>query len=254
MTGAETSAIPLVVGVTGHRDVRPEDRTMLAGQVVAALQQLQLQAPHTPILVLSGMAEGADQLVAAVALQLQLQVVAVLPMPRAIYQERFTSAAALAEFTTLMEQADGCIELPLLADSTAARLDADPDAGALQYELLGAFLARKSHVLLALWDGGTDGPVGGTSQVVRFALEGVPPRHVSDQRLLTEPEVLPVIQIVTARARQTAETDASPSAATRVARVASPIWRYPPAWGDTPTAADRFTRQVSRLNLSNTPA
>ncbi|HEY1295491.1 MAG TPA: hypothetical protein VGJ60_20625, partial [Chloroflexota bacterium] len=60
--------VPLLVGVTGHRDLRHADQRYLEGAVRAVLHDLRTRCPSTPLILLSPLAEGADRLVARVAL------------------------------------------------------------------------------------------------------------------------------------------------------------------------------------------
>jgi hypothetical protein len=94
--------LPLVIGVTGHRDLRDEDIPLLKTSVKAIFDRLEefinpdrpldrlrrmvsgtakKNAGATPMVVLSSLAEGADQLVAQVALEKGLHLVAPLPLP-----------------------------------------------------------------------------------------------------------------------------------------------------------------------------
>src|SRR3954451_24587248 len=104
------AGIPLIVGVTGHRDPRPEQCDALTARVREVLTDLRRRCPSTRIVVLSGLAEGADHLVARVALELQLELVAVLPMPRTAYEDDFPDAASRAVLADLLGKADRCIE------------------------------------------------------------------------------------------------------------------------------------------------
>ena len=74
------TAIPLIVGVTGHRDLLPEDLQKLKELVREVFQTLKAKHPHTPLVLLSPLVEGADQLVAEVALEQDVgaQLLAVL--------------------------------------------------------------------------------------------------------------------------------------------------------------------------------
>ena len=64
--------LPLVIGVTGHRDLRDQDVPRLEQEVAAIISGLRRDYlgddQETPIIVLSALAEGADRLVARVAL------------------------------------------------------------------------------------------------------------------------------------------------------------------------------------------
>src|SRR5262249_57072678 len=65
----EDFAMPLTIGATGHRDLRPEDIPRLVEAVAGVLGALRAACPDTPFVVISPLAEGADQLVARVALE-----------------------------------------------------------------------------------------------------------------------------------------------------------------------------------------
>ena len=60
--------IPVVVGVTGHRDYLPEEREKLADLVRKELRAIRERCPHSPMVLLTSLAEGADQLAAEAAL------------------------------------------------------------------------------------------------------------------------------------------------------------------------------------------
>ncbi|MGH7896482.1 MAG: hypothetical protein ACREQQ_00900 [Candidatus Binatia bacterium] len=51
--------VPLVVGVTGHRDLRRHDVLPLAHAVKRVLTELRDAHPRTPLVILSPHAEGA---------------------------------------------------------------------------------------------------------------------------------------------------------------------------------------------------
>ena len=59
---ALTAPLSLVIGVTGHRDLCPEDREALEARVRAIFVELQNRYPATPLVLLSPLAEGADRL------------------------------------------------------------------------------------------------------------------------------------------------------------------------------------------------
>src|SRR6516225_11001210 len=100
--------LPLVIGVTGHRDLREADVPRLeteVARVIAALRADYLQNDaETPIIVLAALAEGADRLVARVALALGARLIAPLPMPPEEYRRDFEPGLApgnVAEFDAL---------------------------------------------------------------------------------------------------------------------------------------------------------
>lgn len=170
--------VPIVIGVTGHRSIASDDDRLRA-VVERELKALAGKYPDTPFLVLSGLAEGADRLVAHVALDAlpECRLIAVLPMPRADYEQDFDSDASRAEFATLMDRADGRIEIapPAGEDWTVQGSDA---RNAL-YARGGAATAEHAQVLIALWDGQPPRGEGGTAWIVAWFKEGVAPKRYS---------------------------------------------------------------------------
>ncbi|MFT7654313.1 MAG: hypothetical protein ACI9UU_003432 [Candidatus Azotimanducaceae bacterium] len=162
----EYQQIPLVIGVTGHRDLIDAEKPQLRKKVEAFIGSLRSHFPDLPLLFLTGLAEGADRLVAEVAADFDCQLINVLPMPQTLYELDF-EAAGLQEFRRIVGL-HRTVELPLLADSQAETVASYGDQRDLQYERLGAFLAAHSHILLALWDGKYNRAVGGTGQVIDF--------------------------------------------------------------------------------------
>src|SRR3989304_6042032 len=120
---------PIVVGVTGHRDLRPADIGRLSSGVSQFFRGLQARYPHTPLVLLSPLAEGADRLAAEVAVKMGVRLIVPLPMPRQLYEMDFLPPRALprpeeaesaaAEFRRLLEAAEEWFELPLLPGVSA---------------------------------------------------------------------------------------------------------------------------------------
>jgi len=168
----------LCIGVTGHRDLVPEELPRLEQRVRAFYTGLQRDYPELPLQLLSPLAEGGDTLAAEVALSMGVSLVAVLPMARADYEQDFSSAAALDRFRGLLARADEVIELPWMPSPPAGD---DPALNrTLQYAQLGVFTSDHSHVLLALWDGKKGERMGGTGQVVHYHLTGIMPGFEGD--------------------------------------------------------------------------
>lgn len=163
MTRQET--IPIVVGVTGHRNIRSEDRDVLYSAVVSVLSSLKKRCPHSPFYMLNSLAKGADQLCAEAAASLSIPLIAALPMEQTEYERDF-SGDALDRFYALCGTAKECFVVP-----ATERAPASPDRD-FAYRQAGIYTATHSHVLLALWDG-EDTPVSncGTAAAVRFALD-----------------------------------------------------------------------------------
>ena len=56
----EDGRIPIVIGVTGHRALRPEDREPLLAAVKRELEALREKVPHSPLLLLTSLVTGRD--------------------------------------------------------------------------------------------------------------------------------------------------------------------------------------------------
>jgi hypothetical protein len=187
--------ISMIVGITGHRDIFVEDEAELRRLISDQLQALQREFSNTPLLLLSGLAEGADRLVVQVAIELDIAFSAVLPMPQEEYCNDFETVESKQEFTQLLKSAKWVETLPSSANSnTSTRNDC--------YEHLGVYLARYSHVLMALWDGDSTEKAGGTSQVVRYFLSGIPPTFSPNIGSLVFPSYGKVIHFSTRRSTQ----------------------------------------------------
>jgi hypothetical protein len=158
-----SARIPLLIGVTGHRDLRPDgiDRTLQ--RVDAFFETLQREYRNTQLVLYSGLAAGADQLVTEIALTRKVALRAVLPMPRALYERDFTETE-LPRFRELLARAESVVELPLLGSPDGAASE--------QYASLGDFLTLRTHLLLALWNGVESEEVGGTAWTIRSRITG----------------------------------------------------------------------------------
>jgi hypothetical protein len=188
----EAFAMPLTIGATGHRDLRPEDIPILAEAVARVLSELRAACPGTPFVVISPLAEGADQLVAQVALErFGARLIVPLPFERASYETDFIDEAARSAFAALLGQASYSLVLAPSPADEAAR-----EAG---YRRAGLWTARHAQVLIALWDGEAAPSDAGTGGIVTARLAG----HVSDEHApLDQAELGLVVHIVTPRASQ----------------------------------------------------
>lgn len=157
----------LRVGVTGHRRI-PDDPA-LAEQVRRALARIRELAPGgTPVrlVVVSPLAEGADQLVAEIVLEedSEAELEALLPLSEPEYLRRFESDESRPTFRELASRASSVTE-PGRAPSTPEQA----------YERVGRNVVDSSDVLLALWDGQESRGRGGTASIVAYVRErGVP--------------------------------------------------------------------------------
>jgi len=203
--------LPLVIGVTGHRDLREQDVPQLEREVASIIAGLRRdylgRDGETPIVVLSSLAEGADRLVARVALAQGARLVAPMPMPIDEYRRDFEpglSPGNAAEFDALLAQAIATPVIPFLPGNSLASVREDNAKRSEQYRAVGLFIVRHASILIALWDG-ADGKMsaGGTAEVVSFKRRGIPLAVSGSARVsLDASEVGPVIHVVTPRRKE----------------------------------------------------
>ncbi|MBQ6465955.1 MAG: hypothetical protein IJJ43_06780 [Oscillospiraceae bacterium] len=159
--------IPIVVGVTGHRTIREQDRSALYAAVKHELKKLQELCPHSPLVLLCSLAEGGDLLCADAAEDLGIALIAALPTEREVFV-RDLSPAALERFEHHCARAEDLFVIP----PTEALPENGPTRAYL-FRQAGIYISAHSHVLLALWDGGEGTQAAcGTAEAVDFALNG----------------------------------------------------------------------------------
>jgi hypothetical protein len=192
--------LPLVIGVTGHRDLRPDDIPYLEASVEKIFSELQEKYPSTPLTIITGLAEGSDRLVARTALSLGMTLIVPLPLSLNEYRKDFLTESSQAEFEYLIARSAHVFELPLIHDCEEHEVATPGPKRNHHYAQLGAYIATHAQLLLALWDGEGRTLVGGTSQVVQYKLEGVPEPFVPEHSPLDAAETGPVYHIITPRA------------------------------------------------------
>ena len=157
--------IPILIGITGHRYIRPEDENALRASVKAELERIRALCPASPFVMLSSLAEGGDLLCAEAAAELNIPLIAVLPREASDYENDF-SPEAKARFAFHCARA--------LDVFTAPYSEPVPESGAdrsFTFRQAGIYVSSHCHVLLALWDGQPGEHGCGTAEAVDFALE-----------------------------------------------------------------------------------
>lgn len=204
----QVELIPFVIGVTGHRDPRPEALEGMKERFVSVLQWVHDSARDTPVVVLSGLAAGSDQHAIRWALEWAkerrlaggfplLRVGVVLPFSRREFLVDFMAdEEARRGFEELERQASFQIALPETPHPHGENRDQ-------HYERLGNFLADRCQLLVAFWNGLDNHKRGGTAHVVRMceaaghvsSPEVVVPfregRHILSRHDATPVEVIP---------------------------------------------------------------
>ncbi len=170
----------LRLGVTGHRPNRlppsalPRLRRQ-TGEVIALLEsiageaqaaQAEVSRAGRPVLLrtLSALAQGADTLVAEIALERGAELEAPLPFAVAEYERDFPVGPPRECFHRLLGRA-----------ARVFPLDGTREREAEAYEAVGRLVVERCDVLLAIWDGEPAAGQGGTALIAAYARElGVP--------------------------------------------------------------------------------
>lgn len=183
--------IPITLGITGHRDIHPDAFNHISDQLTAVFKHFKHQYPDTPLILISPLAEGADQLTAEIACKLQIELYAVLPMPEEEYKNDFDKTDVIENFNSLLTK----------AAHRRTLTDFDPKTQReLCYANVGKWVVDQCDVLIALWDGNKNELTGGTGEIVHYALSGELPsleQHLYNKDWI--PLRRPVVHIPTAR-------------------------------------------------------
>jgi hypothetical protein len=140
------------IGITGHSNLSPDSVALVADAIREALSEVE-----RPIIGVTCLARGADQVFTRVVLELGGQIEVVLPARE--YRERKVKPDNAAEFADLLGKARTVTTMPFEQSNREA------------------YLAASRHVLdtvdqmVAVWDGQPADGRGGTGDVVAEARE-----------------------------------------------------------------------------------
>lgn len=187
--------IPLFIGITGHRDLHPDAIAGVKRELSTYLGTLRGQAPDTPLIFVSGLAEGADRLGAEMALDCGFSLWALLPTGIDEYEKDFNDVASRDAFRSLLDRAERVVNSSILAGQSE-NYSSRPEV----YSNLKEQLCRICHILIGVWDGKVDLKLGGTSDVLSTFTSGSNPAATCN--LITLPLCGSVLHINTPRQGQ----------------------------------------------------
>ena len=172
---SQKEKIPIIVGVTGHRNIVNEDKPAIKALVTESLKEIQALCREKggedmPVVMLNAFAEGADMLCAEAAFELGIDVYALLPCPVDKYIQSFDDEEAKNKLLPYLEKTQRQIIAPDI-EKNRSWMNINDDS--YEYRQLGIYMAKHSHILLALWDGKPPKTKYGcgTVEVIDFALE-----------------------------------------------------------------------------------
>jgi hypothetical protein len=194
MREKDLPALPIVLGVVGHRKFRNnDDRGELKKSLVKLFKEFQDAYSSSPLLVVTSLAEGADQLAAEAAIERKAFLRVPLPFEADSYKKStsFRSPEAQNYFEEHVKPnarlESFVVPLPEVYGNKVIDWDAVPQAPAGDmadfratcYANAGGHLTRRCHVLVALWNGEPDSAGDwNPAEYVAFKTEGkAPPRY-----------------------------------------------------------------------------
>jgi hypothetical protein len=199
-TAAPDGRLPLVIGVTGHRDLRTSDLAVYRAQIIEFFELLQARYPATPLRIVSPLAAGADRLVAQIALDRGYELIVPLPLSPDDYERDFPDS--VQEFRSMLQRvpAEHIFVWPRSDAGNPQQWCEPQSARDQQYRDVGAFVVQQSHILLAIWDGVVDDSSAGTSGMVGLKLGRSAATPVSGAAALDPEDSGPVFRVHAVRA------------------------------------------------------
>jgi len=191
-SNSEQLALPLVIAVTGHRDLVAAEIPLIRQRMEELFVDLKEEYPYNRLVIMSPLAEGADTIAAEVALDLEIDLLVPLPKPLDEYLADFNTEEARQKFRDLSTRARQIIELKYAIPPTPDGFEEDNWINSFPYAHLGTYLCAHCHILLAVWDGQESTKIGGTASVIRFhqddIMPGLTPDTAAAQRMLVDDE------------------------------------------------------------------
>lgn len=175
--------IPIIIGITGHRDIKPEYASEVRALLKQELEKLLESYPNSSFMMLNSLASGADLLAADIAKELNIAVKAVLPFERDEYIKDFEDEEK-TKFDEALSYSESIKIVGVLTKTQDDVGSEDAIEGSANnkelfvstrddcYREAGLYVAKNSHVLIALWDGkeGKDGGCG-TADIVKYVID-----------------------------------------------------------------------------------
>lgn len=159
--------IPITIGITGHRNIKPDCVEEVKVLLKQELEKLLNTYSNSNFVMLNSFASGADLLAVDIAKELNITVIAVLPFEKDEYIKDFEGEEKI-RFEEAFSYANSIKVVGTLADDKKTAIITRDDC----YREAGLYVAKNSHVLIALWDGkdGKDGGCG-TADIVKYIID-----------------------------------------------------------------------------------
>ena len=221
--------IPLVLGITGHRDIALEDEDQLKNKIKEIFTYLNNKYNNTPFVLMTPLSDGADRIVAKAAIEFNQKLLdegkdrkidfkIILPFEEELYFSTFGVKGLSAQNDSIDEykeiinkiksqylenekqELDLCLKtyLPYSEKYNTLNDDEKSNFRHKQYKYVGEYISIHSHILIALQDPCSEVKDGGTNEIVNKKLTGQYDFY-SDKNNVTPPEKGLVYRIITPR-------------------------------------------------------
>ena len=160
---SESRLIPLTVGLIGHRKLPAHELDGLVTEFDDFIAGLLGSLRHTPILLLTSLAEGADRIALRSRFRDSLTICAVLPFQLEDYRNDFQGAVSVQDFEQSLNSVDEWIE-PFSSESRNIQRNLD-------YRKCANWISERSNILVAIWNGKFNDEPGGTSDTINHRIE-----------------------------------------------------------------------------------
>ena len=217
----DPGCVPLVIGVAGHRDPKPEHLPVLKERCKQILIDIFNHLPNTPILMINGLAAGMDSVAAEIFIELineqkskfsncpRHMMVGALPKPRNLYLAedfpdngdednrltRMRTVKLLNQCDAVLDP-DNCDELKKFQHIQTSQGNSSDSAC---YGRQGLFLVRNCYLLIAFSNGKDSGKIGGTSQTVALQRGQLSPLFLDIEEVMADRNPGIVVEIFTPR-------------------------------------------------------
>jgi len=176
----EDLKIPLVIGITGHRDIPQKNIFDIKDKIKVIFNYIISKYPNTPIVFLSPLADGADRIAAEVALdEFSHKVTVSVPLPfdeetykntfgtNEKHKLRLDKEGSIAEFNLIMSKVEK------QENTYVPKVIFMPyDGKKKNYSFVGEYIALHSHILIAVQNENSAKKAGGTREIVEKKLSG----------------------------------------------------------------------------------
>ncbi|MCP9883606.1 hypothetical protein KBY97_00500 [Synechococcus sp. ATX 2A4] len=207
----DKSLIPLVLGVVGHRDPIQACVPQVVERFKEDLRQLLHALPHTPILMLNGLATGMDSMAAEVFLEMAVSrnatqphaplhhlLVAALPQHPNRYRIDFKPEEQ-DRFDHLLMRCHAVLHPGNCAELRGEAAPGEDLPSPDCYGRQGIFLVRHAYLVAAFFNGGETMEMGGTGQTIALQKGEVHPLFLNVDEVVAAREPGAMIEYHTPR-------------------------------------------------------